>query len=104
VAPAPEAVAAPANIDCSEYAAFLAVMRKRLSRNSRLVGQKLLIQADIEAAFGTLDKEADLVVSDAASTVFLSTAVSQSGRLAGLVVLVAQSRLVWQCLREAVPT
>ena len=44
----------------------------------------------------TLDRQADSMVSDAASTVFLSTAVSQSGRLDGLVVLVAQCRLVWQ--------
>lgn len=92
----PKQLQPPANTDCPEYVAFLAGMRKRLSRNSRLAGQELSTETHIEAALRTLDRQADSMVSDAASTVFLSTAVSQSGRLDGLVVLVAQCRLVWQ--------
>jgi Domain of unknown function (DUF697) len=92
----PKQLQPPAKTDGPEYSTFLAGVRKRLSRNSRLAGQALSTEADIQAALRTLDGQADRVVSDAASTVFLSTAVSQSGRLDGLVVLVAQSRLVWQ--------
>jgi uncharacterized membrane protein YcjF (UPF0283 family) len=92
----PKPMQPPANTDCPEYATFLAGMRKRLSRNSRLAGQELSTGTHIEAALRTLNRQADSIVSDAASTVFLSTAVSQSGRLDGLVVLVAQCRLVWQ--------
>lgn len=92
----PKQLQPPAKTDGSEYTTFLAGVRKRLSRNSRLAGQELSTEADIRAALRTLDGETDRVVSNAASTVFLSTAVSQSGRLDGLVVLVAQSRLVWQ--------
>jgi hypothetical protein len=79
----PRQLKPPANADGTEYMTFLAGTRKRLSRNSRLTGQELSTEADIKAALRTLDGEADRVVSDAASTVFLSTAVSQSGRLAG---------------------
>jgi Domain of unknown function (DUF697) len=92
----PKQIQPPANTDCPEYATFLAGVRKRLSRNLRLSGQELSTEMHLEAALRTLDRQADRIVSDAASTVFLSTAVSQSGRLDGLVVLVAQCRLVWQ--------
>ena len=92
----PKQLQPPTNTDCPEYVTFLAGMRKRLSRNSRLAGQELSNETHIEAALRTLNRQADSIVSDAASTVFLSTAVSQSGRLDGLVVLVAQCRLVWQ--------
>ena len=92
----PKQLQPPAETDTSEYATFLAGMSKRLSHNSRLAGQDLSTQACIQTALRTLDGESDRIVSGAASTVFLSTAVSQSGRLDGLVVLVAQSRLVWQ--------
>jgi hypothetical protein len=92
----PRQLEPPANADGTEYMTFLAGTRRRLSRNSRLTGQELSTEGDIQAALRALDGETDRVVSDTASTVFLSTAVSQSGRLDGLVVLVAQSRLVWQ--------
>jgi len=92
----PKQLRPPASTDGSEYEAFMASMRKRLSRNRRLEGHALSTHADIEAALQKLNTEADKVISKAASTVFLSTAVSQSGRLDGLVVLVAQGRLVWQ--------
>jgi hypothetical protein len=92
----PKQLQPPARIDGAEYARFLVGMRKRLSRNKRLRGEKLATEAHIKAALQTLDGEADRIVSSAASTVFLSTAVSQSGRLDGLVVLAALSRLVWR--------
>ena len=50
---------------------------------------------DIGAALQILDKRADAAVASAASAVFLSTAVLQSGRLDALVVLAAQTRLIW---------
>jgi hypothetical protein len=92
----PKQLHPPARIDGTEYARFLVGMRRRLAHNKRLRGQELSTEAHIKAALHTLDREADRVVSSAASTVFLSTAVSQSGRLDGLVVLVALSRLVWR--------
>jgi len=92
----PKRLQPPASTGSPEYAAFIAAVRKRLSRNSRLSGHDLSTDADIEIALLKLDTEADGVVSKAASTVFLSTAVSQSGRLDGFVVFVAQVRLVWQ--------
>ena len=51
---------------------------------------------EVEAALAILDKHADAVVTEAASAVFLGTAVLQSGRLDVLVVFAAQTRLIWK--------
>lgn len=51
---------------------------------------------EIAVALQILDKQADDAVVSAASAVFLSTAVLQSGRLDALVVLAAQTRIIWQ--------
>ncbi len=51
---------------------------------------------DIEEALRPLDAEANAVVKQMATTVFLTTAVSQSGRLDALLVLLAQSRMIWR--------
>ncbi len=78
-----------------EHERFMADFRKRLARNAGLRGVPLQTDADVVAALQILDKQAHDVVSSTASAVFLSTAVLQSGRLDVLVVLAAQTRLIW---------
>lgn len=50
----------------------------------------------IDDALRVLDEDANAIVKQMATTVFLTTAVSQSGRLDALLVLAAQSRMVWR--------
>ena len=50
----------------------------------------------IDDALQVLDEDANTIVKQMATTVFLTTAVSQSGRLDALLVLAAQSRMVWR--------
>jgi hypothetical protein len=78
------------------YDRFLLDFKKRLSRHPHLRGLPLDSTAEIETALQMLDKHADDVVTSTASAVFLSTAVLQSGRLDVLVVLAAQTRLIWR--------
>jgi hypothetical protein len=92
----PKRMPPPVAAEGAEYDHFMADLKRRLARNPRLRGIPLNSRIDIDAALQTLDKQADNTVASAASTVFLSTAVLQSGRLDVLVVLVAQTRLVWQ--------
>jgi hypothetical protein len=92
----PKRMLPPAVAAGAEYDRFMADFKKRLSRNPRLRGMALDSPADIKAALQILDKQANDVVTSAASAVFLSTAVLQSGRLDVLVVLAAQTRLIWQ--------
>ena len=70
----------------------LGEFKRRLARNPRLRGMCLDSAEEIEAALAILDKHADAVVTEAASAVFLSTAVLQSGRLDVLVVFAAARR------------
>lgn len=86
----------PATMEGPEYDRFMAAFRRRLARNARLRGIPLQTNSDVTTALQILDKQAHDVVASAASAVFLSTAVLQSGRLDVLVVLAAQTRLIWQ--------
>jgi Domain of unknown function (DUF697) len=92
----PKRMLPPAVAEGAEYERFMADFRKHLSRNSRLSGTSLSTPEDVHSAVRLLDKQADEIVASAASAVFLSTAVLQSGRLDMLVVLAAQTRLVWR--------
>jgi hypothetical protein len=46
-----------------------------------------------------LGKKSDEIIRQTASTVFISTAISQSGRLDAFLVLSAQSRMIWRIAR-----
>jgi len=92
----PKRIAPPAQSEGPEYEQFLADFQKRLKRNARLRGVNLTSAEEVDAAIRLLDKHADDVVVSTASAVFLSTAVLQSGRLDVLVVLAAQTRLIWR--------
>jgi hypothetical protein len=51
---------------------------------------------EIDLAIAELDTKADAIVRETAAIIFLSTAISQFGKLDGLIVLGAQSRMVWK--------
>jgi hypothetical protein len=91
----PKRMLPPAVSEGAEYNRFMADFKKRLARNPRLRGTSVDSAEQLSAALQTLDKHADDAVTSAASAVFLSTAMLQSGRLDVLVVLAAQTRLIW---------
>jgi len=91
----PKRIPPPVVAQGIEYERFLGDFKRRLSRNPRLRKVPLGSATDIDAALQVLDKHADDAVASAASAVFLSTALLQSGRLDGLVVFAAQTRLIW---------
>lgn len=85
----------PMSEDDAGYPPYLDAVRARLRANRHLAGIGITDRSDIDAAIAILDQRANRIICDTASTVFVSTAVSQSGRLDGLMVLIAQSRMVW---------
>ena len=91
----PKRMLPPTVAEGAEYDRFMIDFKKRLARNPRLRDIKLDEPTHVTAALQILDKHADDAVVSAASAVFLSTAVLQSGRLDMLVVLSAQTRLIW---------
>jgi hypothetical protein len=90
----PGALIPPEETSGPKHEAYLQALRARLAGNPRTRGLPLVTLAEIEAAVGQLSNEADKVVRRTASTVFLSTALMQNGRLDGLVVLFTQIQMV----------
>lgn len=83
-----------------EFEAHLAALRRRLGGHPLLRERPLETRQDIEAGLALLDRAAEEMIRGAAGGVFLATAVSQSGRLDALLVLGAQTRLVWRLARH----
>jgi hypothetical protein len=94
----PKALRPPADDQSPEYQTYLSQLGARLAANPHLAGAgaQLSDRAGIEAAIRALDAKSGERVKQTASTVFVSTAISQNGRLDALMVLIAQTRMLWQ--------
>ena len=84
--------------DESEVPAYRETMRKRLAKNSlvRAEGIDVSTPEGYEKAIHFLDSHARKVIQDTAASVFVTTAISQNGKLDALTVLVTQTRMVWK--------
>jgi Domain of unknown function (DUF697) len=92
----PRPLVPPQSEHSPEFETHLNRLAERLRSNPQLAGRDLSDRRDVEEALGVLGEKANTIVRDMAATVFITTAVSQSGRLDGLLVLAAQSRMVWR--------
>ncbi|MBT4484126.1 MAG: DUF697 domain-containing protein [Candidatus Latescibacteria bacterium] len=94
----PKTLLPPKDIESPEYYKYRDKLRKRLCANKIL--KKIEVDPyssdGIENAFKILDTETNDLLKSTASTVFITTAVSQNGRLDAIMVLFAQVRLVWK--------
>ena len=73
-------------------------LAKRLNKNKHLAGLDLDLgkKEDLEKALSILQEKADRAIQKTATNVFLTTAVSQNGKLDALTVLVTQTKMVWE--------
>src|SRR5205809_7343553 len=95
----PPALVPPKETSGPKHEAYLQTLRSRLTNNPRTRELPLGTDAEVETAIADLSQEADLVVRRTASTVFLSTALMQNGRLDGLIVLFTQIQMVGRIAR-----
>jgi hypothetical protein len=95
----PKSLRPPKSEDAPEFNQYLVELKKRLSSNPHLKGFELSSRQQVEEALALLAKKSDEIIQQTASTVFISTAISQSGRLDAFLVLSAQSRMVWRIAR-----
>jgi Domain of unknown function (DUF697) len=95
----PAALIAPQTDTGPEFDTYINSLRTRLRANQRTKNMPLDGLPEIEAALSELSIEADTIVRRTASTVFLSTALLQNGRLDGMIVLFTQIRMVWRIAR-----
>jgi hypothetical protein len=89
----------PEDINSPEFPEYLEKLAARLSRNTYVREKPLTTRRDLEAALKILDGEANRIIKAQAAMVFVSTAISQSGRLDTFAVLAAQIRMIWQIAR-----
>ena len=94
----PPALRPPENEDSPEFDSYIKQLKKQLARNNSIAGtdNPLETLADLNKAMDTLNEQADNVTKSTASTVFVTTAISQNGRLDAILVLLAQVRLIWE--------
>jgi hypothetical protein len=94
----PRPLSPPASESGPEFAVHLQELGRRLEANPRvqIASLRPIDRRGVEHALSVLDHEAITIVKQMATTVFLTTAVSQSGRLDVLLVLMAQSRMIWR--------
>jgi hypothetical protein len=95
----PAALVPPEEDSGPKHDAYLQALRVRLAANPRTCGLPLVTKEEIERAIAHLSAQADSVVRRTASTVFLSTALMQNGRLDGLIVLFTQIQMVARIAR-----
>ena len=95
----PAALVPPEEDSGPKHDAYLQALRVRLAANPRTRHMCVVTKEDIENAVQRLSVEADSVVRRTASTVFLSTALMQNGRLDGLIVLFIQIQMVGRIAR-----
>ena len=95
----PAALVPPEEDSGPKHDVYLQALRVRLAANPRTRDLPVVTKEEIEGAVATLSAEADLVVRGTASTVFLSTALMQNGRLDGLIVLFTQIQMIGRIAR-----
>jgi hypothetical protein len=98
IARLPTAIRPPVDAKAPDYPTYLRRLGARFERNPHLAGRdfQLSDRDGIEAALRMLDAHVNGIIKKTASTVFVSTAVSQNGRLDALMVLAAQTQMIWQ--------
>ncbi len=92
----PKALVPPDDETSPAFEKHLSLLKARLKTNPRTKGLALETREDIAKAIDVLDAQAEDIIKDTASQVFISTAVSPNGNLDAILVLSAQSRMVWQ--------
>jgi hypothetical protein len=95
----PSALIPPKETSGRKHDAYMEALRARLEANPRTQGMSIQAEEQIEDAIAILSAEADTVVRRTASTVFLSTALMQNGRLDGLILLFTQIQMVTRVAR-----
>jgi Domain of unknown function (DUF697) len=95
----PSALIPPEETAGPKHDSYLLALRQRLAANPKTHGIPVQSEEEIENALAILSAEADSVVRKTASTVFLSTALMQNGRLDALILLFTQIQMVTRVAR-----
>lgn len=91
----------PGSVDTPEFDRYVLTLKSRLKTNPYLLGQSFVFdesrepKTEVMRALSLLDAEAAKLIKRGASSVFLTTAVSQNGALDSLFVISSLVRMIW---------
>lgn len=81
----------------SDVPRYQKLLAKRLKTNKHLLEYYRTSDShELEIAVKQLDEKADKIIKDTATTVFLTTSISQNGKLDALTVFSTQMRMIWK--------
>lgn len=94
----PGKLVVPDNINSEEYFSYISKLKNRLKSNKFVKQASISLNDDndLRETLNLLALKSDEDIKKTASIVFISTAVSQSGKLDGFLVLVILSKMVWR--------
>jgi hypothetical protein len=94
----PARLIVPSDVNSNEYDKHIIELKKRLAANKiiKQSGLTLDTEDDLKKALNHIAIQSDEDIKKTASIVFVSTALSQSGKLDGLIVLVLLSKMIWR--------
>lgn len=92
---------APEERSGQEYEDYLLLLHQELKKNHYLLDKEVIFQGEdleqeIETAYNELNIRAEELIKKDATSVFLTTSISQNGSLDSLFVLVSLTRLLWR--------
>jgi hypothetical protein len=92
----PKPLAPPPTEESPGFPAHAAALARRLQGNPLLEGRTVSSREEIREALRILDGRADEIIRETGSQTFIGTAVSQNGSLDAVIVLLAQTRMIWR--------
>ena len=84
--------------EAEEWGPYHEQLKSRLARHPLVRTEKLdpFVDADYDKIHAMLKTKTQAIIDESATAVFLSTAISQNGKLDAITVLAAQLRLIWK--------
>lgn len=94
----PDKLVVPEAVHSDEYKNYIIKLSERLKLNKHIKQQGLPLnnESDLEKALLLLSSKSDEDIKKTASIVFISTSISQSGKLDGFIVLILLSKMIWR--------
>lgn len=94
----PSSLKIPESINSPEYQKYIQQLRKRLKKNKYIKEKNISVDSeeDLKNALNYLNEIADQEIKKNAIGVFTVTALSQSGRLDGLIVLTLLTKMIYK--------
>lgn len=94
----PKSLKLPESENTGDYQKYINALKKRLNKNPILKEKNIFIRSDddLKLALEELNQVADKEIKSNAVVIFTTTAISQSGRLDALLILITLTKMIYR--------